>query len=65
MVVYHNVKDIVKDVDFDVLVTGPDQTHEGFQEAMNWCRANGKKVTILPRTEGISSTDLKELIRNM
>ena len=65
VVVYNNVKDIVREVDFDMLVTGPDQKHEGFQEAMKWCKANGKEVTVLPRTEGISSSELKELIRNM
>jgi glycerol-3-phosphate cytidylyltransferase len=65
VVVYHNVKDIVKEVDFDVFVTGPDQKHEGFQEAMTWCRSNGKEVIVLPRTEGISSSELKDLIRSM
>ena len=65
VVVYYNVKDIVKEVDFDVFVTGPDQKHEGFQEAMNWCRTHGKEVVVLPRTDGISSSELKELIRNM
>ena len=65
VVVYHNVRDIVKEVDFDVFVTGPDQNHEGFQEAMRWCKNNGKQVIVLPRTEGISTSELKELIRNM
>lgn len=65
VVVYHNVKDIVKEVDFDVFVTGPDQNHEGFREAVKWCKAHNKEVIVLPRTEGISSSDLKELIRHM
>ena len=65
VVVYHNVKDIVKEVDFDVFVTGPDQNHEGFHEAMTWCRSNGKEIIVLPRTEGISSSELKDLIRSM
>ena len=65
VVVYHNVKDIVKEVDFDVFVTGPDQNHEGFQDAMTWCRSNGKEIIVLPRTEGISSSELKDLIRSM
>lgn len=63
--VYGDVADIVKEVDFDILVTGPDQNHAGFQAAAEYCRSCGKQVVTLPRTEGISSTQLKELIRNM
>ena len=37
VVVYRNVKDIVKEVDFDVFVAGPDQTHAGFQAAFDYC----------------------------
>ena len=58
-VVYTDVDRIVKEVDFDVFVTGPDQVHEGFQRAMQWCRDNGKETVVLPRTEGISSSQLK------
>lgn len=59
VVVYTDVDSIVKEVDFDVFVTGPDQIHEGFQRAMQWCRDNGKETVVLPRTEGISSSQLK------
>lgn len=45
---------------FDVFVKGPDQTHSGFQRAVAWCEANGKQVITIPRTEGISSTMLRE-----
>ncbi len=65
VVTYKAVDDIVKEVDFDIFVTGPDQIHEGFQRAIYWCREHGKKVVVLPRTEGISSTMLREKIRNM
>ena len=65
VVVYRDVKDIVKEVDFDVFAKGPDQVHGGFQAAVEWCKANGKEVVTLPRTEGISSTELKELIKQM
>ena len=65
VVIYKAVDDIVKEVDFDIFVTGPDQVHDGFQRAMNWCREHGKKVIVLPRTEGISSTMLKGKISNM
>lgn len=65
VVSYRDVSDIVKEVDFDIFAKGPDQQHEGFQRAVEWCKANGKEVITLPRTEGISSSDLKELIKQM
>ncbi len=63
--VYRDVADIVHEVDFDVFVKGPDQNHAGFAAAERYCLENGKKVVTLPRTEGISSSQFKELIRNM
>ena len=65
VIVYEGVDDIVKTADFDIFVTGPDQTHEGFQRAIQWCRDNGKETVVLPRTEGISSSWLKEQIKSM
>ena len=65
VVVYRDVKDIVREVDFDIFAKGPDQRHEGFQKAVEWCQAQGRKVVVLPRTEGVSSTDLKEIIKQM
>lgn len=65
VVVYRDVSDIVKEVDFDVFVKGPDQVHEGFQKAVRWCEENGKEVVVLPRTEGVSSSWLKETIKKM
>ena len=62
---YEGVDEIVKTTDFDVFVTGPDQTHAGFQAAIAWCKANGKETVVLPRTEGISSSWLKEQIKTM
>ena len=55
----------VKDVDFDVLVVGPEHTSERFQRLFRWCEANGKEVVTLPRTEGISTTRLKEIIKDL
>lgn len=55
-------KDVDKDIqgfDFDVFAVGQDQNHAGFQRAMQWCRDNGKEVVVIPRTEGISSTMLR------
>ncbi len=64
VVVYGNVSDIVKEVDFDVFAKGPDQVHKGFQDAVEWCENNGKEVVIVGRTEGVSSSDLKTIIKN-
>lgn len=65
VITYESVDDIVKTADFDIFVTGPDQTHEGFQRAIQWCKNHGKEHVVLPRTEGISSSWLKEQIKTM
>lgn len=57
--------DAVKDLDFDVLVKGPEHNNERFQELGKWCEQHGKAVVVLPRTEGISTTKLKEILREM
>lgn len=62
---YDDVDEIVKIADFDVFVTGPDQNHKGFVSAIEWCKACGKETVVLPRTEGISSSWLKEQIKSM
>lgn len=58
--VYRDVDKDIQHIDFDLLVLGQDQNHPGFQRAVEWCRQNGKEVVRLPRTEGISSTILRE-----
>lgn len=60
VILYHDVETDIKKIDFDILAKGPDQTHSGFQNAVKWCKINGKDVVVIPRTEGISST----IIRN-
>ena len=65
VVVYRDVSDIVKEVDFDVFVKGPDQVHDRFKKAVQWCEEHGKEVIILPRTEGVSSSWLKKTIKEM
>lgn len=63
VVVYKDVDKIVPMVDFDVFVTGGDQTHAGFHRAVKWCEDNGKEVTTLSRTENVSSSEIKEHIK--
>ncbi len=60
VVVYHDVDKDIQTIEFDVFAKGPDQQHEGFQRAVEWCNAKGKEVVVIPRTEGISSTLLRE-----
>lgn len=64
VVVYQSIDEIVKHVAFDILAVGPDQKHEGFLKAFDWCERNGKQVVVMPRTEGISSSELKAKIKN-
>ena len=57
--------DAVKDIAFDLLVVGPEHTNERFQRLFRWCSENGKEVVTLPRTEGISTSRLKEIIKDI
>lgn len=65
VVSYGAVDEIISRVDFDTFVVGPDQLHEGFQRAIKWCNDHGREVVVLPRTEGISSSWIKEQIKHM
>lgn len=60
VITYKDVDVDIQNIEFDVLAKGPDQLHAGFQRAMAWCESNGKEVVVIPRTEGISSTMLRE-----
>lgn len=63
VLVYRDVDVDMQNIDFDIFVKGPDQIHEGFQRAVAWCEENKKKVVTIPRTEGISSSILREYHR--
>lgn len=63
VVTYKDVDVDIRNIPFDVFAKGPDQNHAGFQRAVDWCKANGKEVMVIPRTEGISSTMLREYSR--
>ena len=60
VVTYNDVDVDIQNIEFDILVKGPDQVHLGFQRAVEWCNNNGKSVVTIPRTDGISSSLLKE-----
>ena len=60
VVTYRDVDVDIQNIDFDVFAKGPDQQHPGFLRAMEWCKITGKEVITIPRTEGISSSFLRE-----
>lgn len=60
VVVYKQVVDDIKKIDFDILVVGGDQNHEGFKKTIEWCKENGKQVKYLDRTPNICSSDIKK-----
>ena len=62
VITYTDVDEIIKNVDFDVFVTGSDQCHAGFQRAISWCEEHGKEHVVLARTDGVSSSELKAKI---
>ena len=65
VIVYQDVDLILPQVDFDVFAKGPDQNHAGFMRAIDWCEKNKKDVITLPRTDGISSTDIKKQLEEL
>lgn len=60
VVPYGDIDESIKHIDFDVFAIGGDQIHAGFQRAVKWCEDNGKKVVRLTRTDGISSSQIRE-----
>lgn len=62
VITYTDVDKIVKEIEFDIFVTGPDQCHSGFQRAIKWCEEHGKEHIVLGRTDGVSSSELKAKI---
>lgn len=63
VVIYQDVDALVPQVEFDVFAVGADQTHEGFQRAIKWCKEHGKTVVRMERTPGICSSKIKENVR--
>lgn len=59
VVIYKQVADDVKKIDFDIFARGEDQLHSGFVAAAEWCGNNGKQVVFLSRTPNISSSQIK------
>lgn len=64
VITYKSVDDIINKINFDIFAIGPDQNHQGFKKAIEWCHRNNKEVVVLPRTEGISSSALREYLKD-
>lgn len=62
---YETVDNIVKKVEYDILVIGEDQKHEGFQAAIQYSENMNKKVIVLHRTRDVSSSELKNKIERV
>lgn len=60
VVIYQDVDKALTEIEFDVFAVGEDQTHSGFQKAIQWCKDNGKEIVRLFRTPGICSSQIKK-----
>lgn len=58
-ILYTQIDETIKGVDFDTLIVGPDQVNDHFKRAIEWCKQNKKEVVVMPRTPNISSTEIK------
>ena len=59
VVPYGDIDEFIKTIDFNVFAIGGDQVHDGFKRAVKWCESNGREVVRLSRTEGVSSTQIR------
>lgn len=57
VIVYDVVSEDMKKIPFDILALGPDQ--KSCWNMVPWCKENGRDILEVPRTEGISSTILR------
>ncbi|MBR1564137.1 MAG: adenylyltransferase/cytidyltransferase family protein [Paludibacteraceae bacterium] len=64
IIIYRDVDKDISKIEFDILALGEDQNHVGFKKAIQWCYNNNKEVVILQRTQGISSSMIKEYTKN-
>jgi rfaE bifunctional protein nucleotidyltransferase chain/domain len=59
-----NATPLIKEVQPDILVHGSDIDHKpGWEIGQTWMRENGGQFVVLPYTDGVSSTGLKDKVR--
>lgn len=61
---YTSIDEIIDKIEFDVFAVGEDQNHDKFKAAIDWCKNNGKEVVSLTRTEGISTSMIKNMLKS-
>jgi len=60
---YERVDLLLPTIDFDIFIYGPDQNHQYFKKAIKWCEENSKKTLCIKRTENISSSKIREILK--
>jgi len=65
VLIYKDVDVTLPTVDFDVFAVGGDQNHKGFQRAKEWAVEHKKIVKTIPRTAGISSSEIKDKLSEL
>ena len=59
-----NATPVLIELDADILVHGSDISHKpGWEIGQTWMREHGRQFVVLPYTEGVSSTRLKDAVR--
>lgn len=64
VVSYTEISKLMNEVSFDIWVKGPDQNNFACQIFEKWCVENNKTIVTLPRTEGVSSSTLREYLKD-
>jgi len=59
---YERVDLLLPTLDFDIFLYGPDQNHQYFQKALQWCKKNNKEIYSIKRTQDISSTKIRNIL---
>ena len=64
-VVLYNIVGVeaLKNIEFDVLALGEDHIGKRFDEIIAWCKNHNKEIVRLKRTQGISSSRIKDEIK--
>lgn len=63
-VAYTDISKIMDNISFDVWAKGPDQNNIACLAFEKWCIENNKKIVVLPRTDGVSSSSLREYLKD-
>ena len=60
--VYERVDISIGVKDFNVFIRGPDQAHQYFQKAFEYCTLNNREIITLERTDNISSSMFRSVL---